>query len=111
MPSPAVCKACLIDAHGRRLRYPLASILMRGVLAKVAGQESRRGIAHWAKLREQELQLLFALKRETMPHYSTWSRVLGHGVDPKQLEQTLGQFFATSLNEGSRRQRGSLQVC
>jgi hypothetical protein len=37
--------------------------------------------------------------------------VLGHGVDPKQLEQTPGQFFATSLNEGSGRQRGSLQVC
>lgn len=68
MPSPAVCKACLIDAHGRRLRYPLASSLMRGVLAKAAGQESRRGIAHWAKLRKQELQLLFTLKRETMPH-------------------------------------------
>ena len=93
------------------LRYPLAPILLIGVLAKLAGQDSSRGIAHWAKLRRRELQFLFALKHETMPHSSTWSRVLGSGVDPKQLEQILGQFFTTSLTAGRRRQRGSLQVC
>jgi hypothetical protein len=41
---------------------------MIGVLAKLAGQESSRGVAHWAALRQAELRLLFALKRETMPH-------------------------------------------
>src|ERR1700736_2439325 len=57
-------------------RYPLASVLMIGVLAKLAGQDSSRGMAHWAKLRTRELSKLFALKRERMPHYSTWSRIL-----------------------------------
>jgi hypothetical protein len=44
------------------LRYPLASILMIGVLAKLAGQDSSRAIAHWAQLRKQELRRLFAFK-------------------------------------------------
>ena len=29
-----------------------------------------------------------------MPHYSTWSRVLGHGVEPNEVEQIVGRFFA-----------------
>src|SRR6266487_1729285 len=53
--------------HRRGLRYPLAPILMIGVLAKLAGYESSRQMAHWAKLRTQELRRLFVLKRESMP--------------------------------------------
>ena len=46
-----------------------------------------------------------------MPHYSTWSRVLGHGVDPAQLEEVLGQFFAAGVSRGAQPQRGSLALC
>ena len=42
--------------HRRGVRSPLASLLMIGVLAKLAGQDSSRGMAHWAKLRTQELR-------------------------------------------------------
>ena len=100
------------DQRSRQgLRYPLACILLMGVLAKLAGQESSRAIAHWVQLRKQELCLLFALQRQTMPHSSTWSRVLARGVDPTQLEQVLGDFFASSLAEETRLQRGSIQMC
>ncbi len=106
------CLQTVPDRRSRQgLRYPLASILLIGILAKLAGQDSSRAMAHWATLRQAELRLLFALKRETMPHYSTWSRVLGRGVDPDQLEHTLGDFFAAALSEESRLQRGSMQVC
>jgi predicted transposase YbfD/YdcC len=106
------CLQTVPDRRSRQgLRYPLASILLIGVLAKLARQDSSRAIAHWAQLRKQELRLLFALKRETMPHYSTWSRVLRQGVDPDQLERTLGDFFAAAFSEGSQLQRGSIQVC
>jgi hypothetical protein len=37
--------------------------------------------------------------------------VLGRGVDPDQLEPTLADFLAVALSEGSRFQRGSMQVC
>src|SRR5437588_5278930 len=95
--------------HRRGVRYPLASLLMLGVLAKLAGQDSSRGMAHWAKLRTQELSQLFHLKREQMPHYSTWSRVLGHGVEPDEVEQVVGRFFAeTTRTPGGK--RGSIHL-
>jgi len=95
--------------HQRGVRYPLASLLMVGVLAKLAGQDSSRGMAHWAKLRGRELSQLFHLKREKMPHYSTWSRVLGHAVEPSEVEHLLGQFFAAAARRAEP-QRGSIQL-
>ena len=50
---------------------------------------------------------LFHLKRERMPHESTWSRVLGYGVEPSEVEQIVGQFFAQAVR-ASRRPRGSI---
>jgi predicted transposase YbfD/YdcC len=95
--------------HRRGVQYPLASLLMIGILAKLAGQDSSRAMAHWAKLRTHELSQLFRLKREKMPHYSTWSRILGHGVEPSEVEQIIGQFFVTAA-KGSQPKRGSLQL-
>ena len=48
---------------------------------------------------------LFHLKRERMPHYSTWSRVLGHAVEPAEVEHVLGQFFLRAVRR-SERKRG-----
>jgi predicted transposase YbfD/YdcC len=93
----------------RGVRYPLASLLMIAVLAKLAGQDSSRGMSHWATLRRQELRQLLQLKRERMPHSSTWSRVLGHGVDPEEVERVVGQFFAQATRT-SHRKRGSIQL-
>jgi hypothetical protein len=105
------CLQTVADHRSRQgLRSPLPGIKMLGVLAKLAGQERSRAIAEWAKLRSCELRVLFALQQQTMPHYSTWSRVLAHGVDPVQLERILGDFFASSLSEASREQRGSIQL-
>jgi DDE_Tnp_1-associated len=104
------CLQTIPDHRDRRgLQYPLASLLMIGVLAKLAGQDSSRGMAHWAKLRTHELSQLFHLKRERMPHYSTWSRVLGHGVEPNEVEQIVGRFFAQATKTPPRK-RGSIQL-
>jgi predicted transposase YbfD/YdcC len=106
--------ACLQTVTDRRrrqgLRYPLASLLLIGVLAKLAGQNSSRALAHWAQLRSHELSRLFHLKREKMPHYSTWSRVLGHAVEPGEVERVMGRFFTTHETESTERKRGSLQL-
>lgn len=109
------CLQTVPDRRKRRgRRYPLAALLMIGVLAKLAGQDSSRAIAHWAKLRaklrKHELSRLFQLKRQTMPHYSTWSPVLGQGVSPEEVEQALGQFFAGE-KWAKAPKRGSIQVC
>jgi predicted transposase YbfD/YdcC len=95
--------------HRRGVRYPLASLLMIGVLAKLAGQDASRAMAHWAKLRTQELSQLLHLKRECMPHYSTWSRILGQGVEPSEVEQIVGRFFAQA-SQTVERKRGSIQL-
>lgn len=99
------------DRRKRRGRcYPLAALLMIGVLAKLAGQDSSRALAHWAKLRQQDLSQLFQLKRERMPHYSTWSRVLGHAASPEEVEAAVSQFFAQQQPRKAPK-RGSIQVC
>jgi hypothetical protein len=104
------CLQRIPDHRDRRsLQYPLACLLMIGVLAKLAGQDSSRGMAHWAKLRQRELSQLFHLKRERMPHCSTWSRVLGHAVESAEVEPLLGQFFTRAHSNGEP-QRGSIQL-
>ncbi len=105
------CLQRVPDRRKRRgRRYPLAALLLIGVLAKLAGQDSSRALAHWAKLRQKDLSHLFQLKRETMPHYSTWSRVLGRAVSPEEVEQVVSQFFAQQKPRKSPK-RGSIQVC
>jgi predicted transposase YbfD/YdcC len=95
--------------HARGVRYPLAELLLIAVLAKLAGQTSSRAIAEWAGLRREDLQRLFALRRATMPHYSTWSRILGRAVDPEELERVLGQFFGRDLAQVA--QPGQRHLC
>jgi len=68
-------------------------LLTLAVVAKLAGQSHVEGIAAWAKLRAADLVRLFGLKHATMPHPSTWSRVLGQAVDPVALEAALTTFF------------------
>ena len=104
------CLQTIADHRKRRGRqYPLARLLMIAVLAKMAGQNSSRAIAEWAQLRAVELSQLFALPRQKMPHYSTWSRVLAHAVDVAEVEQIVGPFFRTAVSQRSLSQ-GSLQL-
>jgi hypothetical protein len=44
-----------------------------------------------------------------MPHFSTWSRMLGTAVDPDEVEEVIGQFF--SLPNGKPSSPGERQVC
>lgn len=44
-----------------------------------------------------------------MPHFSTWSRILGTAVDPDEVEEVIGQFFS-ELSSKSRRP-GERQLC
>jgi predicted transposase YbfD/YdcC len=88
----------------------LAALLMIGVLAKLAGQDSSRALAQWAKLRQQELSELFQLQRQTMPHSSTWSRVLGQAVSPEELEHAMSQMFKLPKRRKAPK-RGSIQGC
>ena len=84
------------DRRKRRgRRYPLPVVLTLAVVAKLAGYTRIEAIADWARLRAADLARLFALPRPTMPHPSTWSRILGDALEPLALEQALTSFFQT----------------
>lgn len=69
----------------RGIRYPLAVFLTVITLAKLCGQTELRGIAQWAQHRATSLCAVFGLKRATMPHWTTYSRVLGR-VDVEAVQ-------------------------
>ena len=73
----------------RGVRYPLAVLLSIAVLAKLCGDSQIHALADWAHARRVELARLFDLKRTTMPHPTTWTRVLGHAVPAAAVEAAL----------------------
>jgi predicted transposase YbfD/YdcC len=84
----------LTDQRDRRgLRYPLALILTIAVLAKLAGQNRVQDIAEWASWRTKELCDLFAFERSTLPHPTSWSRILGNAVRPDAVDQAVSTFL------------------
>ena len=78
----------------RRVRYPLAAVLMIMVLAKLSGEDEARGIAEWAKWRAKLLAKVLGLKRESMPHHTTYSRIMGHAVEVEQFEAVVQGCFS-----------------
>lgn len=92
----------------RGVRYPLDVLLLVAVLARLAGYTRLEPLADWARLRAHDLALLLGLERVSMPHRSTWSRVLGHAVDVDELECVLGQFFQEQQATSEVPERGSI---
>lgn len=85
------------DQRKRRgVRYPLAVLLTIALLAKLSGYSQLRALAEWARERALELAALFGLHRATMPHPTTWSRVLACGVAATAIEQASTRLLAPS---------------
>jgi predicted transposase YbfD/YdcC len=85
----------LSDKRKRRgVRYSLALILMIIMLAKICGENHPSGIAEWAKHRAEMLVDILKLKRKTMPHDSTYRRILGEVVDMEELEQMSSAYLS-----------------
>jgi hypothetical protein len=82
------------------LRYPLALILTLIVLAKLCGQDRPSGIAEWAQHRAELLTTAFVLKREKMPHHSTYRRILEEVIDVEELEMLVSQFLKSRPKAG-----------
>ncbi len=83
------------DCRGRL--YELSTLLFVTILAKLMGQNQIGAIAHWAKLRQVELSQLLGLKRQTMPHKTTWGRVLAAGVVVEEFAELVADFFGELL--------------
>lgn len=81
----------------RGLRYPLAVVLVFVILAKLAGENELRGIAQWIALREELLRQALRFERKSVPHATTYSRILGRVVDLEQLQQAVSLFLTSRL--------------
>ena len=67
------------DGRKRRgIRYRLEVILVLFILAKLCGENKVYGIAEWVQLRSEYLidTLDWKLKRNCLPHHSTYRRIL-----------------------------------
>ena len=77
----------------RGVRYSLALILMLMVLAKLCGESHPSGIAEWVRHRAEKLAELLELKRKSMPHHSTYRRILAEVVNVAELEQMSSAYL------------------
>lgn len=75
----------------RGRRYEAATVLVILLLAKLAGESSVSGIAHWARLREAWLKATFGLTR--LPCANTYAYVCAH-LDLGDLTRKLCEWLA-----------------
>lgn len=93
----------------RGVRYSLPTLLVLLILAKLAGEDSMKGMSEWVQLRGQKLAKLFNLQRDTMPHQTTYERVLAE-LNEGEFEYKLGQFFARQAQQQAQREGKTLTV-
>jgi predicted transposase YbfD/YdcC len=78
----------------RGKRYGLETILVLLILAKLCGEDRPSGIAEWAQNRKELLVKGLGLKRETLPHHSTYRRILAEVVAVEEFEQLIADFLS-----------------
>jgi predicted transposase YbfD/YdcC len=69
-------------------------VLVVIMLAKLCGEYHPSGIAEWVKHRAEWLVDLLKLKRKSMPHDSTYRRILGKVVDVEELERVSSEYLS-----------------
>ena len=83
-------------------RWPTAVVLLFAIVAKLAGQDSARGIANWINLRIQMLNQALDLPAYTNrqgivsgPHATTYGRVMGQTVNRHELNVVVQGYFGS----------------
>jgi predicted transposase YbfD/YdcC len=91
----------LTDGRKRRgIRYPLADILTMVILVKLAGEDGPKGMAEWLSHRIDFLVRHLKLRRNSVPHPVTISRVLGLAIDVEQFENLMSSFIRSLPGAG-----------
>jgi predicted transposase YbfD/YdcC len=78
----------------RGKRYRLETILSLLVLAKICGEDKPSGIAEWAQHRMEWLCEVLKLERKSMPHRSSYERILEQVVSWEELEQLVSRVLS-----------------
>lgn len=77
--------------QGKRYELPVMLVLL--ILAKLGGEDTLKGMSEWVKLRQKSLVELLSLKRDSVPHQTTYERLLVK-LDEDEVERVIGHFFA-----------------
>jgi predicted transposase YbfD/YdcC len=75
-------------------------ILVVMVLAKLSGEDKPSGIAEWAQYRTESLCEMLNLKRKSMPHHSTYRRILSTVIDAEELDQMISAYLTEGQTMG-----------
>lgn len=74
------------------VRYSLANVLLLMLLAKMGGEDNPTGMAEWIQHRREGLVELLKLPRQSVPHHSTYRRILQEVIEPEQFEEIIGEY-------------------
>lgn len=86
----------------RGQRYGLATVLTLSVLAKLGGEDTPEGMAAWVKYRWEELRRGLGVARDSVPHSSTYRRILGLAIDITDFETVLSSFFRRCVGQAEQ---------
>lgn len=79
--------------QARGKRYSLPFLLVSILLAKLAGENTPKGIAEWLQLRQAQLVAALNSERESVPAYNTIRRTLAETVSERELQAVFQQFL------------------
>lgn len=84
------------------LRYELVSILVMILMAKICGEDTPCGIADWVKHRSEQFIEWLSLKRKSMPHHTTYRRILQEVICIDELEQMVSDYLTEKKHLGKQ---------
>jgi len=88
----------LSDSRKKKgMRYALLDLLVLMVLAKLGGADTPSGIADWVQARRAAFVELLALPHRSVPHHSTYWRILADVIDADEFEHIAGNFHQAQL--------------
>ena len=77
----------------RGKRYSLSFLLVVILLAKLAGEDTPKGMAEWLKLRRRQIVAAFNSERDRVPAYNTIRRTLAETVSESDLQESFRQYL------------------
>ena len=77
----------------RGKRYALPYLLSLILLAKLAGENTPKGMTEWIKLRRRQLVAAFQPGRDSVPAYNTIRRTLANTISERELQGLFVHFL------------------
>lgn len=81
------------------VRYQLVTILVLILLAKMGGEDNPTAIAEWVAHRKEGLVKLLSLPRQSVPHHTTYRRILQEVIQPEEFEAIVGEYQRKQVKE------------